>query len=179
VGSSIYPLHDENCLPLYIATLAALPDKDSFFISFYAPLFVESDIVQQYSGVSNILVPPKFITHIVHDIPHVSTHFLISSFAVLRVSTCLSVSCLDVPHVSTHFVVPSLDVLCVSTCFLVSPFDAAHNAVLSLHWLSETNPKPHQATNPIAWTPIPDVKTAPLHARADKLIHFESRSRMC
>ena len=52
----------------------------------------------------------------------------------------------------------------MSTRFLISPLDAACDAVLGLNWLTETNPKINWATRSIAWTPIPDYKTALLRA---------------
>ena len=39
---------------------------------------------------------------------------------------------------------------------LRNPLDAAHAAVLSLYWLSKTNPKIYRVTHSIAWTPTSD-----------------------
>jgi hypothetical protein len=78
------------CPPCILQHLPPSLTKIHSLLSFFTLLFVESDVVrvQRHSGASDVFFPSKFIPHILRDIWRVSTHFLISSFAI--------------PHVSTH-----------------------------------------------------------------------------
>jgi hypothetical protein len=148
-------LHDANCLIPYTATLAAVPNKDSFIL----PLHTGSEAARILldSRASDCFVSPKFLA--CTQIPPCSLPIPITLRlfdGTLRVKSI------------TNFVELMLSsanrVPRVSTRFLVTPLDVACDAVLGLNWLTETNPKINWATRSVAWTPIVDYKTALLHA---------------
>ena len=148
-------MHDENCLNPYTATLAAIPNKDSFILC----LYVRSKVVHVLldSGASDCFISPEFIDH----------NHIISSPLLIPISLRLFNGSLQSKLIidDVELTLSSADrVLRVSTCFLVSPLDAACDAVLGHNWLTETNPKINWATRSVVWTPIPDYKTALLHA---------------
>jgi hypothetical protein len=144
-----------NCLIPYTATLAAIPNKDSFI----PPLCARSEATHILldSGASDCFISPKFLAHT--QIPPCSLPIPITLHlfdGTLRVKSI------------TNFVELTLSstngVPRISTRFLVTPFDVACNAVLGLNWLTETNPKINWATHSIARTPIADYKTVLLCA---------------
>ena len=156
VGSSfIHSLHDENCLIPYTATLAAIPNKDSFILR----LYVGSEVVRILldSGASDCFISPEFICR-----NHITPSPLSTPISLrLFNGTLQSKSITD----NVELTLSSTDgVLRMSTHFLVSPLDAACDAVLGLNWLTETNPKINWATRSVVWTPIPDYKMALLCA---------------
>ena len=148
-------MHHENCLNPYTATLAAIPNKDSFILR----LYVGSKVVRVLldSGASDCFISPEFIRR-----NHITTSPLSTPISLrLFNGTLQSKSITD----DVELTLSSTDgVPRVSTRFLISPLDAACDAVLGLNWLTETNPKINWATRSVAWTPIPDYKTALLRA---------------
>jgi hypothetical protein len=148
-------LHVENCLNPYTATLAAIPNKDSFILR----LYVGSEVVRVLldSGASDCFISPEFIRN----------NLITPSPLSIPISLRLFNGSLQSKPITddVELTLSSGDgVPRVSTRFLVSPLDAACDAVLGLNWLTETNPKINWATRSVAWTPIPDYKTALLRA---------------
>ena len=148
-------MHDKNCLIPYTATLAAIPNKDSFILH----LYVGSEVVRVLldSGASDCFISPEFI-HCNHITPSplsapISLHLFNGTLQSKSITDDVELT------LSSTDGVPR-----VSTCFLISPLDAACDAVLGLNWLTETNPKINWATRSVTWTPIPDYKTALLQA---------------
>jgi hypothetical protein len=148
-------LHDANCPIPYTATLAAVPNEDSFILPLRAGSEAAGILLD--SGASDCFVSPKFLART--QIPPCSLPIPITLHlfdGTLRVKSItnfveLTLSSTDgVPRVSMRF--------------LVTPLDAACDTILGLNWLTETNPKINWATRSIAWTPIADYKMALLHA---------------
>ena len=148
-------MHDKNCLIPYTATLAAIPNKDSFILR----LYIRSEVVHILldSSASDCFISPKFI-HRNHITPSplsapISLHLFNGTLQSKSITNNVELT------LSSTNRVPR-----VSTCFLISPLDTACDAVLGLNWLTKTNPKINWATRSIAWTPVPDYKTVLLRA---------------
>jgi hypothetical protein len=148
-------LHDKSCPIPYTATLAAIPNKDSFILHLYVGKSFARVLID--SGASDCFVSPEFVTknHIILQPLTTPMNLRLFNGTLLPNSivhdTELTLSSADgTPRVSTRF--------------LVSPLDPTCDAVLGLNWLTETNPKINWTTRSVAWTPIMDYKTARLRA---------------
>ena len=72
-------MHDENCLIPYTATLAAIPNKDSFILRLYVGsevvrVLLDSSALQSKSITDNV----ELTLASTDGVPRVSTHFLVS-----------------------------------------------------------------------------------------------------
>src|SRR5271169_586609 len=145
VGSSIYPLHEENCQKIHIATLSAASSSRSFII----PLTINSTPIRVLLDcrASNCFISPTFIgQHRLQTLPLTSPISLRLFDGTLKEKSIIRHIPLTVSRAN--------DIPCVSMQFLVAPLNPAYDTVLGLNWLTETNPAINWSTCEVDWKPV-------------------------
>src|SRR5271170_7685733 len=155
VGSSIYPLHEENCQKIHIATLSAASSSRSFI----SPLTINSTPIRVLldCGASDCFISPTFIgQHRLQTLPLTSPISLRLFDGTLKEKSIIRHIPLTLSRAN--------DIPCVSTQFLVAPLNPAYDAVLGLNWLTETNPAINWSTHEVDWKPVLEPPIAELRA---------------